>query len=146
VGDKGVVNIASPDKTAIDAALARIRRITFTPEEGDVYRAVVKSVMPYGAFVDFSGKSGLLHVSEISHSRVENVEDYLKEGDEVEVKLIEIDKKTGKMRLSMKALQPAPPKSGGDKGASGDGGGERRDRDRDRRDGGNNRDRRDRRD
>jgi polyribonucleotide nucleotidyltransferase len=75
---------------------------------------------------------------------VENVEDYLKEGDEVEVKLIEIDKKTGKMRLSMKALQPAPPKSGGDKGASGDGGGERRDRDR--RDGGNNRDRRDRRD
>lgn len=144
VGDKGVVNIASPDKTAIDAALARIRRITFTPEEGDVYRAVVKSVMPYGAFVDFSGKSGLLHVSEISHSRVENVEDYLKEGDEVEVKLIEIDKKTGKMRLSMKALQPAPPKSGGDKGASGDGGGERRDRDR--RDGGNNRDRRDRRD
>ena len=150
VGDKGVVNIASPDKTAIDAALARIRRITFTPEEGDVYRAVVKSVMPYGAFVDFSGKSGLLHVSEISHSRVENVEDYLKEGDEVEVKLIEVDKKTGKMRVSMKALQPAPPKSGGDKGASGNGGGggERRDRDRDRdrRDGGNNRDRRDRRD
>ncbi|MFM8362819.1 MAG: polyribonucleotide nucleotidyltransferase [Haliscomenobacter sp.] len=148
VGDKGVVNIASPDKTAIDAALARIRRITFTPEEGDVYRAVVKSVMPYGAFVDFSGKSGLLHVSEISHSRVENVEDYLKEGDEVEVKLIEVDKKTGKMRVSMKALQPAPPKSGGDKGPSGNGGGERRDRDRDRdrRDGGNNRDRRDRRD
>jgi len=150
VGDKGVVNIASPDKTAIDAALARIRRITFTPEEGDVYRAVVKSVMPYGAFVDFNGKSGLLHVSEISHSRVENVEDYLKEGDEVEVKLIEVDKKTGKMRVSMKALQPAPPKSGGDKGASGNGGGggERRDRDRDRdrRDGGNNRDRRDRRD
>ena len=150
VGDKGVVNIASPDKTAIDAALARIRRITFTPEEGDVYRAVVKSVMPYGAFVDFSGKSGLLHVSEISHSRVENVEDYLKEGDEVEVKLIEVDKKTGKMRVSMKALQPAPPKSGGDKGASGNGGGggarRDRDRDRDRRDGGNNRDRRDRRD
>ncbi len=113
VGDKGVVNIASSDKAAIDAALDRIRRITFTPEVGDVYRAVVKSVMPYGVFVEFNGKSGLLHVSEISHSRVENVEDYLKEGDEVKVKLIEIDKKTGKLRLSRKALLPAPQKAGG---------------------------------
>lgn len=142
VGDKGVVNIASSDKAAIDAALARIRRITFTPTEGDVYRAVVKTVMPYGVFVEFNGKSGLLHVSEISHSRIENVEDYLKEGDEVQVKLIEIDKKTGKMRLSRKALLPAPPK-----GERTEGGEDRppRDRDnRDRRDGGGHHDRRDR--
>lgn len=145
VGDKGVVNIASPDKSAIDAALARIRRITFTPTEGDVYRAVVKTVMPYGVFVDFNGKSGLLHVSEISHSRIENVEDVLKEGDEVQVKLIEIDKKTGKMRLSRKALLPAPPKGDRPQGDGSDrpprehrDGGPRNDR----RDGGNRNDRR----
>ncbi|MBK8877326.1 MAG: polyribonucleotide nucleotidyltransferase [Haliscomenobacter sp.] len=116
VGDKGVVNIASSDKAAIEAALDRIRRITFTPEVGDVYRAVVKSVMPYGVFVEFNGKSGLLHVSEISHSRVENVEDYLKEGDEVKVKLVEVDKKTGKLRLSRKALLPPPQKGGNPNG------------------------------
>ncbi|MBK8656522.1 MAG: polyribonucleotide nucleotidyltransferase [Haliscomenobacter sp.] len=120
VGDKGVVNIASSDKAAIDAALDRIRRITFTPEVGDVYRAVVKSVMPYGVFVEFNGKSGLLHVSEISHSRVENVEDYLKEGDEVKVKLVEIDKKTGKLRLSRKALLPPPQKGNPNSGQEGD--------------------------
>ncbi|MBK7477784.1 MAG: polyribonucleotide nucleotidyltransferase [Haliscomenobacter sp.] len=116
VGDKGVVNIASSDKAAIEAALDRIRRITFTPEVGDVYRAIVKSVMPYGVFVEFNGKSGLLHVSEISHSRVENVEDYLKEGDEVKVKLVEVDKKTGKLRLSRKALLPPPQKGGNPNG------------------------------
>ena len=120
VGDKGVVNIASSDKAAIDAALDRIRRITFTPEVGDVYLAVVKSVMPYGVFVEFNGKSGLLHVSEISHSRVENVEDYLKEGDEVKVKLVEIDKKTGKLRLSRKALLPPPQKGNPNSGQEGD--------------------------
>ena len=64
--------------------------------------------MPYGVFVDFKGKSGLLHVSEISHSRIENVSDVLKEGDIVKVKLIELDKRTGKMRLSRKALIPRP--------------------------------------
>jgi polyribonucleotide nucleotidyltransferase len=112
-GDKGIVNISSSDKDSIEAALARVRRITFTPEVGDTYDAVVKSVMPYGVFVDFMGKSGLLHVSEISHSRIDKVEDFFKEGDDVRVKLIGVDSKTGKLRLSRKALLPKPDKSGG---------------------------------
>ncbi len=110
VGDKGVVNISSNDKPSIEAALQRIKAITFEPEIGDVYQAVVKTVMPYGVFVDFFGKSGLLHVSEISHSRIDRVEEHFKEGDEVKVKLIGVDKKTGKLRLSRKALLPKPPR------------------------------------
>jgi len=106
VDDKGVVNISSPDKASIDAALSRIKAITFTPEVGDEFDAKVASVMPYGVFVDFAGKSGLLHVSEIAHERVERVEDHLKQGDKVKVKLIGIDPKTGKLRLSRKALLP----------------------------------------
>ncbi|MEM8908441.1 MAG: polyribonucleotide nucleotidyltransferase [Bacteroidota bacterium] len=109
VDDKGVVNISSADKASIDAALARIKAITFTPEVGDVFDAKVASIMPYGAFVDFSGKSGLLHVSEIAHTRVEKVEDVLKEGDTVRVKIIGIDQRTGKLRLSRKALLERPP-------------------------------------
>ncbi len=108
VDDKGVVNISSNDKASIDAALERIKAITHVPEVGDVYNAKVASVMPYGVFVDFSGKSGLLHVSEMSHSRVERVEDLFKQGDEVKVKLIGIDQKTGKFRLSRKVLLPRP--------------------------------------
>jgi polyribonucleotide nucleotidyltransferase len=133
VGDEGVVSIASENKESIDAALARIRRITFTPSVGDTYDAVVKTVMPYGVFVDFMGKSGLLHVSEIDHARVERVEDFFQEGDEVRVKLIGVDKKTGKLRLSRKALLPRP-EGGGDRdnGRGRDdnrGGGNRRNRD-----------------
>jgi len=133
VGDEGVVSIASENKESIDAALARIRRITFTPSVGDTYDAVVKTVMPYGVFVDFMGKSGLLHVSEIDHARVERVEDFFQEGDEVRVKLIGVDKKTGKLRLSRKALLPRP-EGGGDRdnGRGRDdnrGGGNRRHRD-----------------
>ncbi|MCB0587122.1 MAG: polyribonucleotide nucleotidyltransferase, partial [Phaeodactylibacter sp.] len=131
VGDTGVVNIAASDRASIDAALERIRRITFTPSVGDIYDAKVKSVMPYGVFVDFMGKSGLLHVSEISHSRIEKVEDFFKEGDEVRVQLIGVDKKTGKLRLSRKSLLPKPQRNGqGDDGDGGD-----RDRGRDRRGG-----------
>lgn len=133
VGDEGVVSIASENKESIDAALARIRRITFTPSVGDTYDAVVKTVMPYGVFVDFMGKSGLLHVSEIDHSRVERVEDFFQEGDEVRVKLIGVDKKTGKLRLSRKALLPRPEGGGGrDNDRRRDdnrGGGNRRNRD-----------------
>ena len=113
VGDKGVVSIASGDKASIDAAVARVKAIAFTPEVGDVYDAKVASVMPYGVFVDFAGKSGLLHVSEISHSRIDKVEDVFKEGDPVKVKLIGIDRKTGKFRLSRKALIPRPPRKQG---------------------------------
>jgi polyribonucleotide nucleotidyltransferase len=108
VDNMGIVTIASSNKDSIDAALAAIKKITFTPEVGDEYEAVVASVMPYGVFVDFDGKSGLLHVSEVSHSRIENVADVFTVGDAVKVKLIGIDKKTGKMKLSRKALMPKP--------------------------------------
>ncbi|MEM9917541.1 MAG: polyribonucleotide nucleotidyltransferase [Bacteroidota bacterium] len=108
VDDKGVVNISSANKASIDAALARIKSITFMPEVGDVYEAKVVSVMPYGVFVEFNGKSGLLHVSEISHSRIERVDEVFKEGDDVKVKLIGVDRKTGKLRLSRKALMDRP--------------------------------------
>lgn len=113
---KGIISIASSDKASIDKAVARIRAITFTPEVGGVFDAVVKTVMPYGVFVDFSGKSGLLHVSEMSYSRIDNVEEHYKEGDEVKVKLIEIDEKTGKLRMSVKALQERPERSDDDRG------------------------------
>ncbi len=112
VGDKGVVSIASSDKESVEAAVARIRRITFTPEVGDVYDAVVKTVMPYGVFVDFLGKSGLLHISEVSHTRIDKIEEHFKEGDPVKVKLIGVDQKTGKLRLSRKALLPKPQGNG----------------------------------
>ncbi len=105
---KGHVSIASSNKAAIDAALKRVNEITFVPSEGDEFDAVVKTVMPYGVFVDFFGKSGLLHVSEISHTRIDKVEDVFAEGDPVKVKLIGIDKRTGKYRLSRKALMPRP--------------------------------------
>ncbi len=110
VGDKGVVTIASNDGPSIEAALKRIKAITFTPEVGDVFDAKVVTVMPYGVFVDFAGKSGLLHVSEIAHERINNVEDVMKQGDTFEVKLIGIDPKTGKFRLSRKALLERPPR------------------------------------
>lgn len=141
VGDTGVVNVAASDQSSIEAALERIRRITFTPSVGDIYDAKVKSVMPYGVFVDFMGKSGLLHVSEISHSRIDRVEDFFKEGDEVRVKLIGVDKKTGKLRLSRKALLPKPQRNGqGDDDKDDDDRGRDRDRDRGGNRGGGRRD------
>jgi len=125
VGEQGVVSIASSDKASIEKALERIRKITFEPAIGDVYEATVKTVMPYGVFVEFHGKSGLLHVSEISHSRIDKVEDFFSEGDEVKVKLIGIDRKTGKLRLSRKELIPHPDKGGGGNGKDDDRGGRR---------------------
>jgi polyribonucleotide nucleotidyltransferase len=113
VDDKGVVSIAANNKTAIDAAMARIKKIAFRPEIGDEFEAVVASVKPYGVFVDFDGGGGLLHVSEISHSRIDRVEDVFSEGDEVKVKIIGVDKKTGKLRLSRKALMPRPDRDNG---------------------------------
>ena len=107
-GNKGIVSISSSNKESIDEAMAWINKITFTPEVGDVYDAVVKTIMPYGAFVDFNGKSGLLHISEISYTRIDNVEEVFAEGDKVKVKLVEIDNRTGKMRLSRKALMDKP--------------------------------------
>ena len=110
VDNRGIVQISSDDKTGIDKALQMINKITFTPEVGGEYDAVVKTLAPYGVFVDFSGKSGLLHISEFSHSRINKVEDVFKEGDKLKVKVIGVDQKTGKIRLSRKALMPKPEK------------------------------------
>jgi polyribonucleotide nucleotidyltransferase len=109
VGDQGVVQISSTNKANIDKALAKIRGITATPEVGEVYTGKVKSIMPFGAFVEIlPGKDGLLHISEVEWRRLENLDGILKEGDVVDVKLIEVDKKTGKFKLSRKALLPKP--------------------------------------
>ncbi len=110
VDNKGIVQISSENKEGIDRALAMVNKITFTPEIGGEYEAVVKTLVPYGVFVDFGGKSGLLHISEFSHSRIDKVEDVFKEGDRVKVKVIGVDQKTGKIRLSRKALMPKPEK------------------------------------
>jgi len=133
------------------------------PKVGDVFDAVVRTIMPYGVFVDFMGKSGLLHVSEISYSRIDNVEDVFKEGDLVKVQLVEVEERTGKMRMSRKSLLPKPERkkneageyedgygeegpperqersSFGDRGDRGDRGGDRRGGGGDRRGGGGDR-------
>ena len=108
VDGQGKVNISSPNVKGVQEARRVIDDIAFRPSVGEEYDARVASVMPYGVFVDFKGKSGLLHVSEISHTRVENVEDVFQVGDEVRVKLIGIDPKSGKFRLSRKVLLPRP--------------------------------------
>lgn len=109
VDNKGIVNVSASNAESIRIALSRIRGIAAKPEEGEVYEGVVKSIMPFGAFIEIlPGKDGLLHISEIDYKRIEKVEDVLKEGDRVQVKLLEIDKKTGKLRLSRKALLPKP--------------------------------------
>ena len=110
---RGQISVFASNKESIDAALARIGKIVYMPSVGDVEVGVVESVMPYGVFLGFKGKSGLLHVSEMSWSRIDNVEDAFKEGDEIRFKIIDIDKKTGKLRLSRKILLPQPPKGAG---------------------------------
>ena len=106
----GIVEIASKDQEALDAAYERIKAIVAQPEEGEVYDGTVQSILDFGAFVEFMpGRDGLLHISEISWDRLESMEESgLHEGDQVRVKLIEIDKKTGKYRLSMRVLTPKP--------------------------------------
>jgi polyribonucleotide nucleotidyltransferase len=109
VGNFGEVSIFSPAKEGLDKAVAWIKGIVAQPEVGSVYEAKVKSVMPYGAFVEFlPGKQGLLHISEVSHKRLETMDGVLKEGDTVKVKLIGLDQKTGKFKLSRKVLMPKP--------------------------------------
>jgi polyribonucleotide nucleotidyltransferase len=105
---KGYVNIASPNKENILKAMAEIERITFAPTVGETYDAVVKEVLPFGVVVEFNGKQGLLHVSEMSYHKINNVEDMFKEGDAIQVKLLDIDEKSGKLKLSRKALMPRP--------------------------------------
>jgi polyribonucleotide nucleotidyltransferase len=106
---EGVVDIASADKDAMQKALDWIKGICAVPEPGTVYHGKVVSILEFGAFIEIlPGKEGLLHVSEIAWTKTDKVEDVLKVGDEVDVKLLEIDAKTGKMRLSMRALQEKP--------------------------------------
>ena len=125
---KGVVDIFGVDKAAMDATLQRIKDICAVPEAGQVYHGKVVSILEFGAFIEIlPGKEGLLHVSEIAWTKTEKVEDVLKVGDEVDVKLLEIDAKTGKMRLSMRALTEKPegyvePKGRGDRGPRREGG------------------------
>lgn len=108
----GLVSVFAADKTSLDDAVGRIKSIVAVPEVGEVYEGKVKAIMPFGAFVEIlPGKDGLLHISEIKWERVENVEEILEVGEEVKVKLIEIDKKTGKYRLSRKVLLPKPEKA-----------------------------------
>ena len=161
---KGVVDIFGVDKAAMDATLQRIKDICAVPEAGKVYHGKVVSILEFGAFIEIlPGKEGLLHVSEIAWTKTDKVEDVLKVGDEVDVKLLEIDAKTGKMRLSMRALtekpdgyvepkRPERPRRDGDRGPRRDGDrGPRRDNDRgprregngERRDNGRRDDRRD---
>jgi len=110
IDGQGRVEIAAVNKASIDAALAKINAIVAIPEVGKVYQGKVRSIMPYGAFVEFlPGKDGLLHISEIEWKRLETVEESgLKEGDEIEVKLLDIDSKTGKFKLSRKVLLEKP--------------------------------------
>ncbi len=109
VGNQGEVSIFSKAKDGLDKAVAWIKGIVSVPEEGEVYEAKVKSIMPYGAFVEFlPGKQGLLHISEVSWKRLETLEGIMKEGDSVKVKLIGVDHKTGKFKLSRKALIAKP--------------------------------------
>ena len=106
----GKVQVSAPNKDAIDAAIAKIRAIVAIPEIGEVYEGTVRSIMPYGCFVEFMpGKDGLLHISEIDWKRLETVEEAgIKEGDKIKVKLLEIDPKTGKFKLSHRVLIDKP--------------------------------------
>jgi polyribonucleotide nucleotidyltransferase len=111
VDNKGIVDVAAVDKTSIDAAMARIQRIVAVPEIDKVYHGKVKAIVAFGAFVEIiPGKEGLLHISEIEWRRLNTVDEVLKEGDEIDVKLIDIDPKTGKLKLSRKVLLPRPEK------------------------------------
>jgi polyribonucleotide nucleotidyltransferase len=141
--NKGFVDIFGPDKDALDAALNRVKGIVAVPEVGEVYQGKVRSVMPFGAFVEIlPGKDALLHISEIDYKRFETIEETgLKEGDVLEVKLIGVDPKTGKYKLSRKVLlekpegwvERPPREDRGDRGDRGDRPRGDRDRGRDRR-------------
>jgi polyribonucleotide nucleotidyltransferase len=109
VDSVGLVDVFAVDKASIDAAMNWIKGIVAVPEAGEVYTGKVKTITPYGAFVEIlPGKDGLLHISEIEWRRLEKVEEVLKEGDMIEVKLLSIDEKNGKLKLSRKALLPRP--------------------------------------
>lgn len=109
IGNMGVIDIASDDIDGIEAVKQRIRAIIAIPEIGEVYMGTVKNIVPFGAFIEIMpGKEGLLHISEVDWKRIERVEDVLQSGEKIEVKLIDVDNKTGKLKLSRKALIPRP--------------------------------------
>ncbi|RLD80018.1 MAG: polyribonucleotide nucleotidyltransferase, partial [Bacteroidetes bacterium] len=107
--EKGIVMVSATNKESIDAGMARIKAIVVVPEVGTIYKGKVKSIVAFGAFIEIlPGKDGLLHISEIEHRRLKTVDEVLKEGEMVEVKIIDIDQKSGKLKLSRKALLPKP--------------------------------------
>jgi polyribonucleotide nucleotidyltransferase len=113
--NQGVVDVYATNKASIDKAIELIENIVQVPEIGKVYKGKVKSIVSFGAFVEIiPNVDGLLHISEIAHKRIREVEDELKEGQEIEVKLIAQDEKTGKLKLSRKALLPKPEKKDSD--------------------------------
>ena len=108
-GNFGKVSISASNLDSITAAENKVKAIVAVPEVGQIYKGKVKSIVPFGAFIEIlPGKDGLLHISEIEWRRLEKVEDVLKEGEEVEVKLIEVDQRSGKLKLSRKVLLPRP--------------------------------------
>lgn len=112
VAKGGLVHVFAVNQEAMDKAVGRIKAIVAVPEIGETYYGKVKSIMPFGAFVEFMpGKDGLLHISEIKWERLENMDGVLEVGEEIQVKLIDVDKKTGKFKLSRKVLIPRPEKS-----------------------------------
>jgi polyribonucleotide nucleotidyltransferase len=127
INDDGKINIATNDAAAAQKAIDIIKGIVAEAEVGKTYKGLVKKIVEFGAFVGIMpSQDGLLHISEIAHERVNHVTDFMKEGDEIEVKVIEVDK-SGKIRLSRKALLPPPPGGvqnsgggGGDRGGRGD--------------------------
>lgn len=149
VGNEGIIKIFATNQESVEKAVAWIKSIVAIPEIGATYEGVVKSIMPFGAFVEFMpGKQGLLHISEVSWKRLETLDGVLKEGDKVKIQLTGTDPKTGKLRLSRKVLMPKPEgyvepekrerREGGDDRRGNRDRGDRRDRDN-RREGGNNR-------
>ena len=109
VGEFGVIDIVANNAEARDAVMEKIKRIVAVPEVGEIYKGKVKNIVPFGAFIEIlPGQDGLLHISEIEWKRLNTVEEVLKVGDEVEVKLIDVDPKTGKLKLSRKVLLPKP--------------------------------------
>ncbi|MGB0522355.1 MAG: polyribonucleotide nucleotidyltransferase [Flammeovirgaceae bacterium] len=133
----GLVNVFANDQHAMDDALGRVRAIVAQPEIGEVYDGKVKSITPFGAFIEFMpGKEGLLHISEISWTRLDSMDGVLEAGEEVKVKLLEIDQRSGKFRLSRKVLLPKPEgyverpprKDGGKRRHEGNRGGDRKPR------------------
>ncbi len=123
IDGRGDVNVFGENKEVITAAVDWIKKIVAIPEVGQVYKGKVKTIVQFGAFVEIlPNKDGLLHISEIDWKKVQKVEDVLKEGDEIEVKLIEVDQKSGKLKLSRKVLLPRPPRQESDEHRKHEGG------------------------